>query len=270
MRGARRVTSAVAILIGLLSPLLPHAQPTGGRAPAVSIRIMQPNVRVIDGITVDIESGQLRASSNLRLAVVPAASPDAIADMAAFALDSTPISAGRVRLTLPGGPAGQDEVRLYHIPRFGKEFAVAARAPVTVDDGVAGAVLVRELGRAAARLGQVKFEARYRGKPVLVQAQFLRVLPDTEWSIRWANGLPVGQSANQVALISLGTRGVAADSSGSSNEALCIVAVNSRAALDRVASLNPGDAILVEGEPTTWSAATAADPVLLRDCHLRS
>lgn len=248
-----------------------QAQPAGSAGPAgearkgPGLRVLQPSVRLIDGVPVDVDASALRQSSNVRLVVVPAGSPDAIADPQAFAIESTPIgTTGRVRLTLPGGPAGDDEVRLYHVPRFATAFEVAARAPVTVTPGIAGAVLVRDLGREAARLGPVKFEAKYRDGPVLVQAQFLRVRPQTEWNADWLRGL----SVRDLAVVSLGTRAVA-NEGGSAGEAVCIVATDAAPALRRVAALNPGDAVLVEGRPSTWNAATTLDPILLKDCRIQ-
>ena len=183
-------------------------------------------------------------------------------------LESTPISAARLRLTLPGGPVGRDEVRLYHVPRFKSAFEVAVRAPVTVQPGIPGAMLARELVREAERLGPVRFEAAHRDRPVLVQAQFLRLRPDSEWNLNWVGALPAGVTQRNVVLLSIGERGVARDAQGSSGELLCLVAADTRAALARVAALTPGDAVLVRGVPTTWNSAIAADPVLLKACSL--
>lgn len=243
-----------------------NAQPAP--PPDVTLRVNQPNVRAIDGIVVDLDTSGLRASSNLRLAVVPVATPDAIADANAFAGDSLPVSAGRLHLTIAAGAPGQDEVRLYHIPQFASTFAVAARTKVTVAPGVAGAVLLRDVVREAVRLGPVRFEAKYRNTSALIQAQFLRVRPQTDWNINWVNGLPVGVVAQHAAILSLGTRGVPLDTSGAANEAICLVGTDSGPALDQIAALNPGDAIVVQAKPSTWSSATSADPLLLVDCRL--
>lgn len=223
---------------------------------------------MIDGVTVDVNAGPLRTSSNLRLIVVPADSPDAIADVAEFTENSTPIQAVRARLTLPGGPAGRDEVRLYHVPRFGQKFEVAARAPITVQPGTPGALLIRDLGREAMRVGPVKFEATYRNNPVLIQAQFLRVRPRTEWNTKWQGGLIVGETPQNIALISIGTLGLAAELSATPVEALCIVSAEDKATLNRISSFNPGDAILVRGEPSSWLSAGNTDPLLIKNCRI--
>jgi len=230
-----------------------------------SIRVVNPQVRAIDGILVDVNAAALRDSSSIRLAVVPAGTPDAITDINVFAANSMVIHASRVRLTLPGGPPGKDEVRLYHLPPTGTAFVVAARAPVTVLPGVAGAVLARDLGHEAAAMGPLRFEARYRDTPVLMQAQFLRVRPETEWSPNWLNAANV--VGRRLAVMSLGTRGVVPDRFGSTNEIICIMADDGGPILSRIARLNPGDAVLVKGYPTSWGAASAADPVLLRACQ---
>ena len=240
--------------------------PAKAEGPAPTIRVAQPTVRLIDGVTVDVDASALLDSSNLRLAVMAADASDTIADPKEFMRLSVSIHAARVRLTLPGGPAGNDEVRLYHVPRFGTSFVVAARAPLTVAAGVEEAVLVRDLGREAAILGPVKFEAKYRNNEVLLQAQFLRVRPETEWDYRWFNGAIVGAAARPVGIISLGTRGVASQSSGIANEVLCFMTIEAEPQLQRVAALNPGDAVLMRGEPTAWSAASVSDPLILRNC----
>lgn len=256
-------------LLGLVWASTPGLSQTAQNPRALaSVRVILPNIRAVDGVAVDVNAGPLRSSSNLRLIVAPASAPDAIEDTTAFALASTPLAAGRVRLTVPGGPPGHDEVRLYHVPQFGSSFEVAARAPVTVAPGVPEAVLVRDLGREAAALGPVRFEAQYRNRPILIQAQFLRVIPDTEWDIHWSGGLPVGRSASQVAIVSLGTRGIAPETSGAPNEALCIVEADSGPALDRIAALNPGDPVVVQGMPSTWQSAGSADPLLVKNCRI--
>lgn len=242
------------------------ASPAEPQSSGASIRVARPSVRLIDGITVDVDALALRSSSNLRLAVMAADAPDAIADPDAFMLESTPIEAARIRLTLPGGPVGRGEVRLYHVPQFGSSFTVAARAPVTVQPGISGATLSRDLVREAVRLGPVRFEANHRDQPLLVQAQFLRLRPDTEWNLAWVGGLPAGVTSRDVVLLSIGQVGVTADASGSKGEILCLVSAETKASLRRIAALTAGDALLVRGIPTTWNSATARDPVLLKNC----
>lgn len=250
-------------------PVAAPAAVAQGAAPAVAatgawVRPAQAEVRAIDGVIVDVDASALRASSNLRLAVVPAGAPDAIADVAAFADASTPIDAMRLHLTLPGGLPGADEVRLYHIPPSASAFQVAARAPVRVAPGVPGAVLVRDLAREARHLGPLRFEANHRDQPLLVQAQFLRVRPDTEFDARWLGPLGLVEVPTQAAALSVGTLGQVAGA----GEAVCVLAVDRGAALAAVAALRPGAAVLLRGVPTSWGSAGPDDPVLLKDCAL--
>jgi len=256
----------------LLAALAAFSAPAGAQqpagAPGVSLRVLQSTVRAIDGITVMVNAQALTSSSNLRLAVVPAGAPEAIGDPTAFALASVPIQADYFRTTLPGGPAGQDEVRLYYIPQFQTRFVLAARAPVTVQPGVPGAALSRDVVREAEQLGPVALEAKYAGRPILIQAQFLGVVPQTRWNINWIGGIPAGQLQNQLAILSLGERGVMADAYGSTGELVCVVSVDAPTALRRVAALAPGAAVLVRGSPSQWSAAQPGDAVVINTCTL--
>src|SRR5665213_4171454 len=93
-----------AMAAALLSLFLPAGG--AGAEQLGSIRVVNPQVRAIDGILVDVSAAALRDSSSIRLAVVPAGTPDAITDINVFAANSTIIHADRVRLTLPGGPPG--------------------------------------------------------------------------------------------------------------------------------------------------------------------
>lgn len=228
------------------------------------VRPSQPAVQLVDGVTLDLDATALRTGSNQRVAVVPANTPDEVADGAAFLADSVPVSPVRLRLTVPAGPPGQDEVRLYYIPRFASIYAVAARAPVTVSPGVPGAVLARDLVREAQRLGPVRFEAVHRDRPLLVQAAFLRVRPRTEWNLRWFGGTAL-EVPRQAVVISIGLPGAAPDAQGSLSEVVCALAADS-AVLDRVAALQTGDPVLVRGVPTVWDGA--ADAVVIERCAL--
>ncbi len=238
------------------------AQPGSAQA---WVRPNRPAVRLVDGVTLDADATALRTGSNLRVAVVPAGTPDAVADPDAFVADSTPVGATRLRLTVPAGPPGQNEVRLYYIPRFASTYAVAARAPVLVAPGVPGAVQARDLVREAQRLGPVRFEAAHRDRPLLVQAAFLRVRPRTEWSLRWF-GSNVLEVPRQAAVISIGLPGAAPDDQGSRGEAVCVLSADG-ALLDRIAALQTGDPVLVRAVPTAWDGG-AEDPLVLGRCAL--
>ena len=240
-------------------------QPASAQPAPAWVRPSRPSVPLVDGVTLDMDATALRTGSNQRVAVVPAGTPDEVADPGLFVADSTPVGPARLRLTVPAGPPGQDEVRLYYIPRFASAYAVAARAPVLVGPGVPGAVLARDLVREAQRLGPVRFEASHRDRPLLVQAAFLRVRPRTEWSLRWF-GSDALDVPRQAAVISIGLPGAAPDSQGSLGEVVCVLAA-SGAVLDRIAGLQTGDPVLVRGVPTAWDGVTAG-PLVLDRCAL--
>lgn len=158
--------------LGLAPPLVPPPQPVASAPvtapPLARLSISHPSFRLVDGVTVDLDTTGLRNASNLRLTVVPASAPLAITDPDRLALDSTAVPVARMRLTIPSGPAGADELRLYYIPNSATGYQLAARVPVTIEAGVPGAVLVRDLGREAAELGPIRFEANHRDRPMLI------------------------------------------------------------------------------------------------------
>ena len=244
------------------------AQPGRGVPPSANqvwLRPAAPAVRLVDGVTLDMDAAALREGSNHRIAVVPAGAPDAVAEPDALVADSVPVAPTRMRLTVPAGPPGQNEVRLYYIPRFTSAYAVAARAPVMVGPGVPGAVLARDLVREAQRLGPIRFEANHRDRPLLVQAAFLRVRPRTEWNLRWFGSGPQ-EVPRQAAVISIGLPGAAPDDAGSRGEAVCVLSADG-GVLDRIAALKTGDPVLVRGVPTAWDGS-GADPLVLDRCTL--
>jgi hypothetical protein len=225
--------------------------------------------RLVDGVTLDLDTTGLRNASNLRLTVVPAGAPLAIADPDRLVLDSTVVPGARMRLTIPSGPAGADEVRLYYIPNTGTEYRLAARLPVTIEAGVPGATLVRDLGREAAQLGPVRFEANHRDRPMLIQGAFLNLRPSAEWNLHWFAGLPVEQISRQTLVMTIGQPNAVADLYGSTGEAVCVVAIPDAATLGYVSALNIGDPVLVAATPTSWGNAGPGDPVVLQNCTLR-
>ena len=256
---------AVQLRGGQAQPAAPAGDVVPAAVSGASVRPAKRQVRLIDGVLVDVDATALRGSSNIRLAIVPAGTPDAVTDSSAFAEMSTSIQPGRLHLTLPGGPAGADEVRLYYIPPSGDAFRVAARAPVQVAPGVPGAALVRDLAREARQLGPLRFEANHRDQPMLVQAQFLRVRPETDFDTRWLAALGLVTVPRQVAVVNIGMLGQGADSQAA-GEATCVLAIDDSGTLSRVAALRPGEAVLLRGVPTSWSSAGPEDPILLKDC----
>ena len=239
-------------------------------APALAhLWTSRPNFRLVDGVTLDLDTTGLRNASNLRLIVVPASAPLAITDPDRLALDSTAVPVTRMRLTIPSGPPGADELRLYFIPNTGTGYQLAARVPVTIEAGVPGAMLVRDLGREAARLGPIRFEANHRDRPMLIQGAFLNLRPSGEWNMQWFSGLPVEQLSRRALVMTIGQPNAAADVYGSTGEAVCVVAIPDATTLSLVSALNVGDPVLVAATPTSWGNARPSDPVVLQNCVLR-
>lgn len=244
----------------------PKAPPVEQAAPDM-LTVRTPAVRHIDGIVVDVDARSLSHSSNLRLAVVPEKSPDAVSDPQAFVLDSTPIDAKRARLTLPNGPAGADEVRLYQIGQFDSTFTVAARASVFVGPAMPNNALARDVTREALALGPVKFEAEFKDRDIAVEGQFIDVLPAGNFDLDWAALLFLGVTQTSV-LMRVGTIGVTTDATGSVDVVSCVIDASDRAVLRQVAALSRGDAVVVVGHPTVWNSWSSSDPVLLESCRV--
>ncbi len=229
----------------------------------------RPSFRLVDGVTLDLDATGVRDASNLRLTVVPAGAPLAITDPNALVLNSTPVAATRLRLTIPAGPPGADELRLYYIPNSGTGYQLAARAAVTVEPGYPGATLVRELGHEAAQFGPVRFEANHRNRPMLIQGAFLSLRPRTEWNTQWFQGMAVNLSSQQVLVMMIGQPNATRDIYGSLGEAVCVIAVPDAATLDYISALQVGDPVLVAAIPTTWSNNSSGDGVVLERCALK-
>lgn len=269
--GLARLRAAAAPPQALLAPA-PPAVPVQGIAPAppaaVWLRPAHSDVRLVEGVALDLDARGLRQSSNLRIAVVPVGTPDAIADMNDYLENSTAVGPTRLHLTVPSGPPGRDEIRLYHVPPFADVPVLAARATVTIGAGVPGAILARTLAREAARLGPVRFEANYRNRPVLVQAAFLNLQTRPEFDPRWLAAFGAYLPAETAVAITIGMPGIAPDETGVVGDVVCTTSADPSPTLDRLAALRVGDPILVRGIPTIWTAATAADPIILKDCAL--
>ena len=185
-----------------LSPVRPP--PTSVPASLARLAPTRPSFRLVDGVTLDLDATGVRNASNLRLTVVPAGTQVAVADPDRLVLESTPVPAKRLRLTIPSGSPGADEVRLYYIPNTGSTYLLAASAPVIIEAGVPGATLVSALGREAAQIGPIRFEANHRGRPMLIQGAFLSMKPSTEWNAQWFAGQAVEQLNRQVLIMSVG------------------------------------------------------------------
>jgi hypothetical protein len=251
----------------------PPAPVAQAAAPAATVagvwlRPARASVGLVDGVVLDLDASALRRSSNLRLAIVRVGTPEAIADMNDYFANSTAINATRLHMTVPPGPSGNDEIRLYHVPPFASAPVLAARAAVTIGPGVPGAILARNLAREAAALGPVRFEANHRNRPLLVQAAFLNQQARLAFDPRWLTAFGTTPPAANAVAITVGMPGIAPDESGLVGDVICTISAEPGPTLDRLASLHVGDPVLVRGIPTIWTAATAADPVILKDCTL--
>lgn len=248
----------------------PAAPPTpGSAAPGTAAAAVVPaktRLRLVDPVVVDVDARGLASGSNHRLVVVPAGTADAITDAAAFARDSTTVPPSRTRVSLPVGAPGRNEVRLYYIPQFGSAFVVAARAAVDVAPGYPGAVLVSRLIREAGETNPVRFEAKYRDRTIDVQGQFLRIQPRSVDALAWSSLLGAVDVEKPYVAIAVGRLGAERRADGTPTELLCLMPAEDRAVLDRIALLNPGDAVVLRGTPSTWRAAFGAVAVVFNPC----
>ena len=132
--------------------------------PDASLVLEKNALRIIDPVVVDIDARKLRTGYQHRLAIVPADTPDKVTDAAAFARDSFPVEASRMRVYAAAHSAGKNEVRLYYIPHFGNALVVAARANIDVTGGSPGATQASQLIRDAGTLGAAAFASNYRDR----------------------------------------------------------------------------------------------------------
>lgn len=237
------------------------------QTPEPSVKPTQPSFRATDRVGVSADARGLgKLGSNFRLYVVPQGTPDAIADVNAFALVSTPIRAALHRLTLPPGPPGRAEIRLMHIPQYQSRYAVAARAPVEIGPRTPNTILAADLTREAKELGPVRFEAKYRDQPFVLEAAFLRVETRTT-GLDWAKivrGTYKGPRDYMATYI--GHLGTERRSGEGPAEVLCLMDAEDKANVDRMAMLNPGDPVLLRGHATSWGKVFDGEAVIFDRC----
>jgi hypothetical protein len=87
-------------------------------------------------------------------------------------------------------------------------------------------------------------------------------------SLRAHQAAPAAAPAANAVAITVGMPGIAPDEMGLVGDGICTTSAEPGPTLDRLAGLHVGDPILVRGIPTIWTSATAADPVILKDCAL--
>lgn len=249
--------------IGVAPAWAQGAMPAG----AATVAPTQPKFRAIDRIGVTADARPIaRAGSNFRIYVVPASTPDAIVDVNEFARASEPVRAALHRMTLPPGLPGRNEIRLMYIPQFQSRYAVAARAPVEIGARTQGATLAHDLTREARELGPVRFEAKYRDQPFMLEAAFLRVETRTT-GLDWAKiirGTYKGPRDYMATYIGhLGTEHKRGDGPA---EVLCLMDGEDKSNIDRMAALNPGDPVLLRGHATTWGKVYDREAVIFDRC----
>ena len=83
-------------------------------------------------LAIDIDSRALASGSAERVIIVPAGTPDAITDQAAYIRASKSVVPGQLRITMTPTTLGRNEIRLYYLTQFGLTPVVAARAEIEV------------------------------------------------------------------------------------------------------------------------------------------
>ena len=247
--------------------LSPAWAQSGAPAATATVAPTQPTFRATDRIGVTADARNMgRVGSNFRIYTVPVGTPDAIADVNEFARNSESIRAALHRMTLPPGLPGRNEIRLMQIPVNETRYAVAARAPVEVGPRTKGATLAYDLTREAKALGPVRFEAKYRDQPFVLEAAFLRVETRTtglDWAkvIRGTYKGPRDYMATYVG--HLGTEHRRGDGPA---EVLCLMDAEDTANVRRMATLNPGDPVLLRGHATSWGQVYEREAVIFDRC----
>lgn len=234
----------------------PNASPTTPAAnrPVAMVRPVQTQFRAVDRLGMDVDARSLRRGSNWRVIAVPQATPDDIADPDAFAAASQTIKAGKARLSIPPGPPGADEIRVYYIPEGEDHFVVAGRAAITVNPGTPGAIIVNDLIHEADQIGPVNFEAKYRDLTIELEGQALRLETHTSgayWDdLRYLEPtLPVNFVAFYV-----GHLGTPNEGDGYRNEVVCLLPADDTAFLSALGKLQPGEDVILSGTASAWNS----------------
>jgi len=217
-------------------------------------------------VGVQVDPRPLRYGSNFRMIVVPAGTPDPIPNANDFALASVSVRSSLQRITLPPGPPGDAEVRLYYIPQDGSRFVVGGRAAIRIGPRTPNTVLAHDLVREAKELGPVRFEAKYRDRPFVLEAQYLRVETRTAGPT-WASILRgTYRGPQDYMAIYVGHLGTERRHDAGPIEVLCLMDAEARANVDRAAQLNPGDHVLLHGHATSWRRVYEGDVVIFDRC----
>jgi tight adherence protein C len=226
-------------------------------------------LRIIDPVVVDLDARKLRTGFQHRLAVVPAGTPDKIADPAAFARDSIAVQPSRMRVFTAARAAGTNEVRLYYIPQFGTDLVVAGRARIEVAPGSPGATATSQLIREAGVLGQTGFASNYRDRSLTIEGQFLRSEPrgaDKLASVAALRSLV--DPGKAYAAIFLGWTEPQPSTNGGPSEVLCLVPADDPTLQARANALRAGEPLVVRGTPSGWGVVFDTTAIILRSCQI--
>lgn len=106
--------------------------PAAPAVPPASLSVVEKTVAVGSTITVSVDARALAADFDLRVALVPAGTPDNVNDAKTFFAQAQAASAREMKVTLTARNEGRNEIRLYYVPHFGTSYLVAARADIMV------------------------------------------------------------------------------------------------------------------------------------------
>jgi len=250
------------------STVIVESQDSYATDPDVTLMLDKAALRIIDPIVVEFDARKLRTGYQHRLAVVRAGTPDKVTDAAAFARDSIPVEASRMRVYTEAHAAGKNEVRLYYIPHFGNDLVVAARAAIDVAGGSPGATQASQLIREASTLGANGFASAYRDRSLTIEGQFLR--SETRSADELASFAPLRgliDPGKSYAAIFLGWTERQSNGAGPA-EVLCLVPADDPTLLARMSALRSGEPLLVRGNPAGWGALLKTSAVTIRSCQV--
>lgn len=249
-------------LPGSSEPGAAQTEPVGNQQLA-SIKPVQAKFRAVDRLGVDIDARSLRRGSNWRIIAVPQGTPDDITDPDSFAATSQTIKATKARLTIPPGPAGSDEIRVYYIPEGESNFVVAGRAAIVVQPGAPGAIIVNDLINEADQIGAVNFEAKYRDITIAVEGEALRL--ETHTTGAYWDDLRYVEPTIPVNFVAFYIGHLGTPENQNRADVVCLLPADDTALLSTLGAVQTGDDIVVSGIASAWNGE-----IVLNHCALSS
>ncbi|HYM72156.1 MAG TPA: type II secretion system F family protein [Stellaceae bacterium] len=110
----------------------PAAAAPAPAVPKATLSLAQKTVAVGEPIVVTVDARALAGDFDLQVVVVPANTPEKIADPKTFFAEAKPVSPRQMQVSVTARSAGRNEVRLYFVPHFGTSHVIAARAEISV------------------------------------------------------------------------------------------------------------------------------------------